>query len=95
LQIPRLHPNTIEEVKQRADIVDVISNTLFYANVGKTLGLCPSTMKNSLFQSTKQMYYCFGCNAGEMQLFLMELGKRPFAEVVLDLHDATKCQCKL
>jgi len=52
-------------------------------------------MKNSSFSvSPKQMYYCFG-NAGEMQLFLMELGKRPFAEVVLDLHDATKCQCKL
>jgi DNA primase len=32
------------------------------------------------------MYYCFGCNAGGNVIkFLMELGKRPFAEVLLDL----------
>ena len=32
------------------------------------------------------MYYCFGCSAaGDAIKFLMELGKRPFGEVLLDL----------
>ncbi|MBD0346802.1 MAG: DNA primase, partial [Coleofasciculus sp. Co-bin14] len=35
---------------------------------------------------SKQMYYSFGCNAGGNAIkFLMELGKRSFSDVVLDL----------
>ncbi len=90
LQIPRLHPNTIEEVKQRADIVDVISEHVVLRKGGKGfVGLCPfHNEKTPSFSvsPTKQMYYCFGCNAGGDAIkFLMELGKRPFGEVVLDL----------
>lgn len=34
----------------------------------------------------KQMYYCFGCSAGGNAVkFLMEVGKRSFSDVVLDL----------
>lgn len=90
LQIPRLHPNTIEEVKQRVDIVDVISEHVVLRKGGKGfVGLCPfHNEKTPSFSvsPTKQMYYCFGCNAGGDAIkFLMELGKRPFGEVVLDL----------
>ena len=90
MQIPRLHPDTIEEVKQRADIVDVISEHVVLRKRGKDfVGLCPfHDEKTPSFSvsPTKQMYYCFGCNAGGNAIkFLMELGKRPFGEVVLDL----------
>jgi len=90
MQIPRLHPDTIEEVKQRVDIVDVVSEHVVLRKRGKDhVGLCPfhdeKTPSFSVSPS-KQMYYCFGCNAGGNAIkFLMEVGKSSFSEVVLDL----------
>jgi DNA primase len=90
MQIPRLHRDTIEQVEQRADIVDVVSEHVVLRKRGKDfVGLCPfhdeKTPSFSVSPS-KQIYYCFGCNAGGNVIkFLMELGKRPFTEVVLDL----------
>ena len=90
MQNPRLHPDTIEEVKQRADIVDVISEHVVLRKRGKDfVGLCPfHTEKSPSFtvSPSKQMYYCFGCQAGGGAIkFLMELGKQSFGEVVLEL----------
>lgn len=90
MQVPRLHPETIEEVKQRADIVDVISGRVVLRKRGKEfVGLCPFHDEKSpsfTVSPAKQMYYCFGCGAGGNAFkFLMELDKRPFSEVVLDL----------
>jgi DNA primase len=90
MQIPRLHPDTIEEIKQRADIVDVVSEHVVLRKRGKDfVGLCPfHNEKTPSFtvSQTKQMYYCFGCQAaGNAIKFLMELGKQSFTEVVLDL----------
>ncbi|MES1022831.1 DNA primase [Gloeocapsa sp. BRSZ] len=90
MQIPRLHPDTIEEVKQRVDIVDVVSEHVVLRKRGKDyVGLCPfHDEKTPSFSvsPTKQMYYCFGCNAGGNAIkFLMEVGKSSFSEVVLDL----------
>ncbi|MBW4563751.1 MAG: DNA primase [Mojavia pulchra JT2-VF2] len=90
MQIPRLHPDTIEEVKQRVDIVDVISEHVVLRKRGKDfLGLCPfhdEKTPSFTVSQTKQMYYCFGCQAGGNAIkFLMDLGKRQFPEVVLDL----------
>ncbi len=88
--IPRLHPDTIEEVQQRVDLVDVISEHIVLRKRGKDfLGLCPfhneKTPSFSVSQD-KQLYYCFGCNqGGNAYKFLMEIGKQSFAEVVLDL----------
>ncbi|PSB10375.1 DNA primase [Pleurocapsa sp. CCALA 161] len=88
--IPRLHPDTIEEVQQRVDIVDVISEHIVLRKRGKDfLGLCPfhneKTPSFSVSQD-KQVYYCFGCGeGGNAYKFLMETGKQSFAEVVLDL----------
>lgn len=88
--IPRLHPDTIEEVKQRADIVDVISTRVVLRKQGKDfVGLCPFHEEKSpsfTVSASKQMYYCFGCGAGGSAFkFLMELDKRNFNEVVLEL----------
>ncbi len=90
MEIPRLHPDTIEEVKQRADIVDVISEHVVLRKRGKDhVGLCPfHDEKTPSFSVSpgKQMYYCFGCSAGGNAIkFLMELGKRSFNDVILDL----------
>ncbi|MEC4813094.1 MAG: DNA primase [Scytonema sp. PMC 1069.18] len=90
MHIPRLHPDTIDEVKQRVDIYDVISEHVVLRKRGKDyVGLCPfHSEKTPSFtvSSTKQMYFCFGCQAGGNAIkFLMELEKRSFAEVVLDL----------
>jgi DNA primase len=90
VEIPRLHPDTIEEVKQRVDIVDVVSEYVVLRKRGKDhVGLCPfHDEKTPSFSVSpgKQMYYCFGCNAGGNAIkFLMELGKLSYSEVVLDL----------
>lgn len=87
---PRLHPDTIEAVKQRVDIVDVVSDYVVLRKQGKDfVGLCPFHDDKSPSFSvspSKQFYYCFSCGAGGNAIkFLMELGKRPFSEVVLDL----------
>ncbi|NEQ85726.1 MAG: hypothetical protein F6K26_38165, partial [Moorea sp. SIO2I5] len=42
MNIPRLHPNTIEAVKERSDIVDVISEHVVLRKRGRDhVGLCP------------------------------------------------------
>ncbi len=90
MNIPRLHPDTIEHVKERADIVDVVSEHVVLRKQGKDfVGLCPfHDDKSPSFSVSpgKQFYYCFSCGAGGNAIkFLMELGKRPFGDVVLDL----------
>lgn len=90
MNVPRLHPDTIEQVKQRADIVDVVSEHVVLKKQGKDfVGLCPFHDDKSpsfTVSPSKQFYYCFSCGAGGNTIkFLMELGKRNFSEVVLDL----------
>ena len=90
MQVPRIHPDTIEAVQQGLDIVEVISDYVVLKKKGKDhLGLCPfHNEKTPSFSVSgdKQLYYCFGCGAGGNSFkFLMELNKQSFAEVVLDL----------
>jgi DNA primase len=90
VQIPRIHPETIEAVQQGVDIVEVINDYVVLKKKGKDYsGLCPfhneKTPSFSVSQE-KQLYYCFGCGAGGNTFkFLMEIGKQSFTEVVLDL----------
>lgn len=90
MNTPRLHPDTIEEVKQRVDIVDIVSERVVLKKRGRDfVGLCPFHDEKSPSFSvspTKQMYYCFGCGAGGNAIkFLMEVGKQSFGDVVFDL----------
>jgi DNA primase len=90
MDIPRLHPDTIDDVKHRSDIVDVVSEHVVLRKQGKDfVGLCPFHDDKSPSFSvspSKQFYYCFSCGAGGNSIkFLMELGKRSFSDVVLDL----------
>ncbi|NEO02785.1 MAG: DNA primase, partial [Moorea sp. SIO3I7] len=90
MNIPRLHPNTIEAVKERSDIVDVISEHVVLRKRGRDhVGLCPFHEEKTpsfTVSPSKQLYYCFGCQAGGNAIkFLMEIGKHSFSDVVLDL----------
>lgn len=86
----RIHLDTIEEIQQRADIVEVIGKYVALRKRGKEfVGLCPfhdeKTPSFSVSPSN-QLYYCFGCgNGGNAIKFLMEVGQRSFREVVLEL----------
>jgi DNA primase len=90
MQIPRLHPDTVEVIKERADIVDVISEHVVLRKRGKDfIGLCPFHNEKSPSFSvspSKQMYFCFGCRSGgNVFTFLTTVQKRSFSEVALDL----------
>ncbi|MEB3355383.1 MAG: DNA primase [Synechococcales bacterium] len=90
MDVPRLHPDTIDQVKQQVDVVDVVSEHVVLKKQGKDyVGLCPFHDDKSPSFSvspSKQFYYCFSCGAGGNAIkFLMELGKRSFSDVVLDL----------
>ena len=87
---PRIHPDTIDDVRQGADIVDIVSEQVVLKKQGKDfVGLCPFHDDKSPSFSvspSKQFYYCFSCGAGGNAFkFLMELNQRSFADVVLDL----------
>lgn len=86
----RLHSDTIEEIKQRVDIIDVVSDYVVLKKRGQNfVGLCPFHQEKTgsfTVNPSKQMYYCFGCaTGGDGIKFLMEIGKQSFQEVVLDL----------
>ncbi len=87
---PRLHPRTIEAVKERSDIVDVVGEHVVLKKKGREfVGICPfhDDSKPSMTVSpAKQFYYCFSCGAGGNSIkFLMEFQKQSFGEVVLEL----------
>jgi DNA primase len=90
MEVPSLHPDTIKEVKAKADIYEVVSSYVVLKKQGKDYqGLCPFHQERSpsfTVSPGKQMYYCFGCQAGGGAVnFLMEINKQSFAEVILDL----------
>ena len=88
--VPSIHPDTIQEVKDKADIVDVISEHIVLKKKGKEfVGICPfhDDNKPSMTVSpAKQFYYCFSCGAGGNSIkFLMEFTRNNFSDVVLSL----------
>ena len=85
-----IHPRTIQEVKEKADIVDVISEHIVLKKKGKEfVGICPfhdDTKPSMTVSPSKQFYYCFSCGAGGNAIkFLMEFQRQSFSDVVLEL----------
>jgi len=90
LALPRLHPRTIEAVKERADIVDVVGEHVVLKKKGREfVGVCPfhdDTSPSMTVSPAKQIYYCFSCGAGGNAIkFLMEFQRSGFSDVVLEL----------
>ena len=77
----------VEEVRQKNDIVDVVSGYVRIQKKGSSyFGLCPfHNEKSGSFSvsSIKQIYYCFGCGAGgNVFTFIMEYENYTFTEAI-------------
>ncbi len=84
---------TIEEIKERADIVSEISNYVDIKKVGANYkGLCPfHSEKTPSFTVSpqKQIYKCFGCGEGGNVInFIMKIEGLSFPEACKKLGDA-------
>ncbi|MEM9154620.1 MAG: DNA primase [Cyanobacteria bacterium P01_F01_bin.33] len=90
MSAPVLHPETVEHVRQKADIVEVIAEKVVLRKRGKNfVGLCPfhQDRKPSFnVSSTKQIYKCFSCGeGGDVLRFVMQAEQLSFSEAILNL----------
>ena len=88
----RIAQATIERVKERADIHEIVSEYVVLKKSGRGFtGLCPFHEEKTASFSvspSKQMYYCFGCHKGGNAIgFLQELGRSSFVDVITGLAD--------
>lgn len=88
----RISESKIEEIRNAANIVDVISEYVQLRKRGRNyIGLCPfHSEKTPSFtvSDEKQIYHCFGChNGGNVYKFLMEYKKISFIEAVQELAE--------
>ena len=82
----------LDELRQRSDIVQVISGYMQLKRNGrKYWGLCPfHGEKTASFSvdAEQQLYYCFGCKAGGSVIqFVMDIERMDFQEAVRFLAD--------
>ena len=80
----------VEEIRQKNDIVDVISSYVKLQRKGSShMGLCPFHNEKSpsfSVSASKQMYHCFGCGVGgNVFTFLMEYENYSFVEALKHL----------
>lgn len=80
----------ITEIKNRADILDIVSEAVLLKKAGRNyVGLCPfHSEKTPSFTVSpdKQIFYCFGCGeGGNVFSFLMKLEGLSFPESVKQL----------
>lgn len=85
-------PEVINDVRNRSDIVSVISEYVALKKRGRNyLGLCPfHSEKDASFtvSAEKQMFHCFGCGeGGNVFSFLMKIENIGFAEAVAELGE--------
>lgn len=86
----RIPEQTIEEIREKTNIVDLIGEYIQLTKRGKNwVGLCPfhgeKTPSFSVSEE-KQLFHCFGCGAsGNAITFIMDLENRPFTDAVHEL----------
>jgi len=88
----RISENTIREVRDRADIVEVVSETVALNRAGANFrGLCPFHREKTpsfFVHPTRQAFKCFGCGeGGSVFHFLMKARNLSFADAVEDLAE--------
>ena len=84
----------IEEIKSRANIVDLVSEYVTLKKAGRNfVGLCPfHKEKTPSFTVTpdKQIFYCFGCGeGGNVFSFLMKINQMAYPEAIRHLARKT------
>jgi len=77
----------IEEIKDRTNIVDIVSEYVALKKAGRNfVGLCPFHKEKSpsfTVNQEKQIFYCFGCQeGGNVFSFLMKINSMTFPEAV-------------
>ena len=87
---PHIPEHIIEDLRSRADILEVVSEFVLLKKSGKNhKGLCPfHSEKTPSFTVSleKQIYHCFGCGAGgNVFKFLMEREDLSFVDAVRKL----------
>ena len=88
----KISQDVIDRVRDNSDILDVVAQYVDLKQRGPNyFGICPfhdeKTPSFSVAPS-KQIYYCFGCNAGvNVFSFLMDYQQIPFPEAVKVLAD--------
>ena len=93
-RMTRIPEETIEAVRSKTDIVDLIGEYVQLTKRGKNwFGLCPfhgeSTPSFSVSED-KQLFHCFGCGAsGNAITFVMDIENSPFTEAVVKLAERT------
>ncbi len=90
----RIPGSKVEEVKGRADIVDLISEYVTLKKAGRNfIGLCPFHKEKTpsfTVNRDKQIFYCFGCGeGGNVFSFLMKITHQSFPEAVRYLAKKT------
>ena len=95
--------NTIEkinEIRQHADIVDIISRHISVTRKGKNFfAICPfhnDTNPSMSISKEKQIYKCFVCNAaGNVFTFLQKYKKMPYMQAVKEVADLVGIEFQL
>lgn len=89
--VPLLPRQTIDDVRERTNIVDIVRRYVELKRAGTTSwkGLCPfHSEKTPSFHvhEQRQFFHCFGCTKhGDVFQFLVEIEHRSFLEVLRDL----------
>ncbi|MBI5420237.1 MAG: DNA primase [Deltaproteobacteria bacterium] len=88
----RISESTIREIREKADIVSVVSETVSLSRSGASFrGLCPFHREKTpsfFVHPSRQVFKCFGCGEGGSVIhFLMKARNLAFAEAVEDLGE--------
>jgi DNA primase len=88
----RISESTIREVRDRSDIVEVVSETVALTRAGVNYrGLCPFHREKTpsfFVHPTRQAFKCFGCGEGGSVFdFLMKARNLAFADAVEELAE--------
>lgn len=86
--------DVINQIKERADITQVVSDYVTLSRAGQNLkGLCPFHAEKTpsfTVSPSKQMFHCFGCGTGgNVFTFLMKIAGTDFPETVRELARRT------